>query len=1318
MGTSGRSGLSLLLVAALSISVVTARGAEPRLQVQLGTRGGSGGLAFSPDGRWLASAADGATLVVWDVASGREIRRLPTAEVMTALAFREDEARVVGVGFSGPGDTKLWVEEYDLFAGTTDPECLPSPCQEGSLLGGPMSLSPDGRHLLVGCGEGVSRLLDLDSGETTRELTGAGAPVLAVALSDGGRYAATLEGTHVGGGGITGLAARVWHLPSGRERGALDLDAAELPLSDVGGVTLQVARIDFSSDSREILITFHEPHGEEERGVLATRWDRRTGRLLDRAESDGRRILAGEARRGSARIVLSTGNAYGSTVDVWEWPPVEGSDTHLWVRSPSGWVSRAAISGDGRWVALGGEGEPVLIDLEDPGDVRALRGFSNGAVNNVAFSPGGDHLITTSRGRTDVMVWDATDSGTTRPLRGSTAAIEHMSPSADGKHVVAGCRDHAVRVWDLPSGALALTVLEQSEPFVSVFGPGLGGIPSVVLPGAEPAVIVVRESWSADLPRRTLVTVGISDGLVRREVPLDAPGRYLCDTMPADAVLDIGGAPQVAVVESKGLGLAPPDCGLVSPSGPGVWLDGDGAECRERNSAFALWDLEEGSEGLRRELPYFGPFPSVDRSRGASVLAACEEPSGRVLLWDWEDDRLTDRFGGIEDCGAVALDGRGSRLLVTDRQGGAGIWHLASGEQVVDIGGHHQRILSAAFSPDGGVLLTGSADGTAKLWETATGEELCTLFDFDDGSWAVLAPSGRFDTSGLDGIEGMHWVFDGEPVTFEQLGEAFHTPGLLSAILRGEDLGPVPSFEDVELFPDIEIEEADDAGDGGEIRVRLTDRGGGIGPVEVFVNGKGFRPEPVRERGSPEDGSLEFTFDAQAAINIEVGQENDILVVPWNAEETLHGRGAEISYSPVGPPEPDIDLWAIVVGVSDYRGGKEGIDLRYAGDDATRFAYALGIGAPVLFAQVHTALLTDREGAKDRFSADGLPVTLGRPTRTNVVAALDAAKHARPEDVLVLFFAGHGMAIPGEGYAFLTAEASAMEPSAETMITGAEIAGWLRELPPNRCVLVLDTCSAGAIVEQLAGVRGGDRDRRKALALLRQGDRGLHILAGAAADRASYEAQRYGQGLLTHALLEGMSGMAVEDNNLYVSVLFDFAKDRAEVLAREHARIQVPRISSPGGRKLPLGLFTEEERRRVPVNTVKHVVERPVVKDEEGWTDPLHLADEVRMRIEYHEMTRPGGPLTWSDRAGVPGAVSAQVRYTPIGDEIRLEFLLARDEQKVSEVFRVMGDMQDLPGALDELVDRMLAEITALPLQTGEPAQESGKTSVLSPPAR
>jgi tetratricopeptide (TPR) repeat protein len=63
--------------------------------------------------------------------------------------------------------------------------------------------------------------------------------------------------------------------------------------------------------------------------------------------------------------------------------------------------------------------------------------------------------------------------------------------------------------------------------------------------------------------------------------------------------------------------------------------------------------------------------------------------------------------------------------------------------------GHSSSILAAAFSPDGGRVLTGSTDKTIRLWEVETGKELHLLEGHRSHIRSVaFSPDGRFALSG------------------------------------------------------------------------------------------------------------------------------------------------------------------------------------------------------------------------------------------------------------------------------------------------------------------------------------------------------------------------------------------------------------------------------------------------------------------------------------------------------------------------------------------------------------------------------------------
>jgi WD40 repeat protein/tRNA A-37 threonylcarbamoyl transferase component Bud32/TPR repeat protein len=68
----------------------------------------------------------------------------------------------------------------------------------------------------------------------------------------------------------------------------------------------------------------------------------------------------------------------------------------------------------------------------------------------------------------------------------------------------------------------------------------------------------------------------------------------------------------------------------------------------------------------------------------------------------------------------------------------------AADAQIRVITGHTDRVISAAFSPDGGRIVTASDDKTARIWDATTGREMIRLSGHADSlNFAAYSPDGR-----------------------------------------------------------------------------------------------------------------------------------------------------------------------------------------------------------------------------------------------------------------------------------------------------------------------------------------------------------------------------------------------------------------------------------------------------------------------------------------------------------------------------------------------------------------------------------------------
>jgi WD40 repeat protein len=94
--------------------------------------------------------------------------------------------------------------------------------------------------------------------------------------------------------------------------------------------------------------------------------------------------------------------------------------------------------------------------------------------------------------------------------------------------------------------------------------------------------------------------------------------------------------------------------------------------------------------------------------------------------------------------GGVVLTGSGDAT--------ARLWDVATGRPLAEPFRHEYMVSAAAFSPDGAMVLTVSVDRTARMWDVATGRPLGQPLRHEAPvRAAVFSPDGDFVLTGGDG---------------------------------------------------------------------------------------------------------------------------------------------------------------------------------------------------------------------------------------------------------------------------------------------------------------------------------------------------------------------------------------------------------------------------------------------------------------------------------------------------------------------------------------------------------------------------------------
>jgi hypothetical protein len=198
-------------------------------------------------------------------------------------------------------------------------------------------------------------------------------------------------------------------------------------------------------------------------------------------------------------------------------------------------------------------------------------------------------------------------------------------------------------------------------------------------------------------------------------------------------------------------------------------------------------------------------------------------------------------------------------------------------------------------------------------------------------------------------------------------------------------------------------------------------------------------------------------------------------------------------------------------------------------------------------------------------------------------------------------------------------------------------------------------------------------DQRRAVEFLKE-TTGTIILMGSAADKVSYEASKYGQGLLTYALLEGMRGRSIDEGSrLNVSRWFQNASEDVPQLAQSIGGIQKPVIAAPSGVGFPVALLSPADQARIPLAAIKPELVHLSCHDEND-EDPLGLAVVVRgqLREISHPSTRGSEaepPIVYHDDMtdGPADALVPRIVYSVKGSAISLRLRIEQAGKTVKE---------------------------------------------------
>ena len=427
-------------------------------------------------------------------------------------------------------------------------------------------------------------------------------------------------------------SARLWDAKTGALRFTLRHDD-------------MVASAAFSTDGQQLVTASYD-------GSVRV-WDSATGNrvmALTGRTGDGP-IRYRKAVFGPARDLIAAVHSNGALVDVWNARSGERVITleNAGARGPD---VDLAISRDGRWLAVSGQGPNVRIwDTRDWTHVVELAAPN---VPSLAFDPARPRIATVSRDGV-AAIWDVAEGRRLVTLQDAGEPMDHVAYSPDGAWIANASRDGIVRVWDTTSGSLAAMLRDHHGKIL----------------------------WVEFDATSTWIASGGADGVVT--VSDRATGARVTTFERARS-------------EAKMVRFSPDGKELIAASVDGI------AHVWPVHDSYRRFSAPPRGKGCGTDV--------VPREDGRFLAVSCETGA---QVWDTANDRLLAELPGPQPLPPIpdpypAVSASGDRVAIALGKA-VTIFALPGGAPVRTIE-HPALVRTLAFAPAGRDLVTASADGT------------------------------------------------------------------------------------------------------------------------------------------------------------------------------------------------------------------------------------------------------------------------------------------------------------------------------------------------------------------------------------------------------------------------------------------------------------------------------------------------------------------------------------------------------------------------------------------------------------------------------
>jgi uncharacterized delta-60 repeat protein len=337
-------------------------------------------IAFSGDGRYVASASYSNIAFIWEALTGKEIARMVHDSYVFSIAFSPDSKYVVSGGCDiltqscTQGSARVW-------AAATGKE-IARMTYDGAVKS--VAFSPDGKYVVSGSWDNTARVWGAGTGKEIARITHDGA-VNSVVFSPDGKYVVS---------GSNDKTAPVWEAGTGKEIARMTYEGS-------------VNSVAFSPDGKYVLSGGCGQVDHNSGGCVqgsARVWEAGTGKEI--ASMTHENSVTAVAFSPNGKYVVSGGCDQGTQIctqgSARMWEAETGKEIARMTHAGS--VEFINFSPDGRYIVSGSTDKTARVWVAATG-VEVARMTHDGDVTSVVFSPDGKYIVSGSSSDITIRVW-------------------------------------------------------------------------------------------------------------------------------------------------------------------------------------------------------------------------------------------------------------------------------------------------------------------------------------------------------------------------------------------------------------------------------------------------------------------------------------------------------------------------------------------------------------------------------------------------------------------------------------------------------------------------------------------------------------------------------------------------------------------------------------------------------------------------------------------------------------------------------------------------------------------------------------------------